>query len=42
MTGVSLSGTFEISGTVDSISVSLTDGRFDILFRNYNGSTFTN
>jgi hypothetical protein len=41
MTGVSLAGTFAISGMVDTISVSLTDGRFDILFRNYDGNTFT-
>jgi hypothetical protein len=42
MAGVSLSGTFEISGMLDTISISLTGGRFDILFRNYDGTTFTN
>ncbi|MDR0688121.1 MAG: hypothetical protein LBF55_05465 [Prevotellaceae bacterium] len=41
--GVSLSGTFEITGsTPDGGSVTVSSGRFDILFYNYNGGLFSN
>jgi hypothetical protein len=41
--GVSLSGTFEIAGTApDGGSVTVSSGRFDILFYNYNGGLFGN
>lgn len=41
--GVSLSGTFEISGeTLDGVNVKISSGRFDILFIKYNGTSFSN
>lgn len=41
--GVSLSGTFEIAGTMpDNTGVKLENGRFDILFSGYNGTDFDN
>jgi hypothetical protein len=41
--GVSLSGTFEITGvTLDEVSVKITGGRFDILFSGNNGTSFSN
>jgi hypothetical protein len=41
--GVSLSGTFEMAGTApDGESVTVSGGRFDILFYNYNGGLFSN
>jgi hypothetical protein len=41
--GVSLSGTFEITGiTLDDVSVKITGGRFDILFSRNNGTNFSN
>lgn len=41
--GVSLSGTFEVSGTTrNNISVTISSGRFDILFSGNNGTSFDN
>lgn len=40
--GVSLSGTFEIAGVTDDVSVKISSGRFDILFSGHNGTSFSN